>query len=135
MEKFISIKNWLSESFLTVDGKKLPVIFVKKEDWPEGKNDPTEYSTDENAVRIRKGDYDTEKDPMGWLRHELMHYLLDQKGFKDDEKEYPHNAVERKAYEYQFKYLKKLGYKNIEDVPGMGKDSYIEILKKYWKNA
>ena len=83
MEKFISIKNWLSESFLTVDGKKLPVIFVKKEDWPEGKNDPTEYSTDENAVRIRKGDYDTEKDPMGWLRHELMHYLLDQKGFKE----------------------------------------------------
>ena len=116
---------------LTVDGKRLPIHVIKKEDWPKGKSDPTEYSSREKIVRVRE-DYDYKKDMVGWMRHELIHYLLEKKGFKDDGRTYPNNAVEREAYSHQFRYLKAMGYKDIRSVPGLGKDKYIQILKKYW---
>jgi hypothetical protein len=137
MSSFIAFKNWLyeSQSFM-VDGFNVPIHIVKKEDWAEGKTDPTEFSADEDTVRIRD-DYDYKKDPIGWMRHEMMHYKLHHtNGWEDDGKEYPYNSTEEKAYTHQFKYLKKKGYKNYKDVPGFDKsDEYDGILNKYWANA
>ena len=109
---FKSYKNWLNEqNTIKIGNYDLPISIIKKEDWPEGKNDPTEFSSDEDIVRVRE-DYDYKKDPVGWIRHEAMHHKLHHnKGFKDDGKEYPTNNTEEKAYIFQFKYLKNKGYK------------------------
>ena len=133
--KFKSYKNWLNESrLIKVDNYDLPIVIVKKEDWPEGKNDPTEFDSDDNVVRIRS-DYDYKKDPLNWMKHELIHYLLYKKGSKDDGKEYPTNNTERVAYTYQFKKFKRQGIKKFEDLPDLGKKQHEKILKKYWEDA
>jgi len=135
--KFTSYKNWLNErQSINIDGLNVPIHIVKKKDWSEGKKDPTEFSDEEDAVRVRD-DYDYKKDPTGWMRHEMIHYKLHHTtGWKDDEKEYPYNSTEAQAYIYQFKYLKKKGYKNYKDVPGFDKSAeYDNILNKYWQNV
>jgi len=133
--KFTSFKNWLNESeTLKVDGYDLPFVIIPKEKWQEGKNDPTEFSADENVVRVRS-DYDYKKDPLNWMKHELIHYLLHKKGVKDDKKEYPTNNIERVAYTYQFAKFKRQGIKKFEDLPDLGKKHHEKILKKYWEDA
>ena len=136
MYNFTSFKNWLSESqTIKVDNVDLPIIIVKKVDWPEGKDDLTEFDAESNVVRVRS-DYDYKKDPFNNMKHELIHYLLHKKGFKDDGEEYPTNNTEEKAYTYQFKAFKKQGIKNLEDIiDKIGKRHHMETLKKYWNNA
>lgn len=133
--KFTSFKNWINESeILKVDGHDVPFVIIPKEKWQEGKNDPTEYDSADRVVRVRS-DYDYKKDPLNWMKHELIHYLLHKKGSKDDGKEYPTNNTERVAYTYQFKKFKQQGIKKFEDLPNLGKNHHEKILKKYWEDA
>ena len=135
MYKFQTFKEWLNEQqSIKINKESLPIEIIKKEDWPEGKSDPTEFSTNDNIVRVRE-DYDYKKDPQGWMRHEYMHWKLHNSDFEDDGKDYPLNNTEVEAYKYQFKFLKKRGFKNLEDVPGLKKDNYTNILKKYWSES
>ena len=134
--KFTSFKYWLNESqTIKVDNNDLPIMIIKKEDWPEGKNDPTEFDSDNNVVRVRS-DYDYKKDPLNWMKHELVHYLYQKKGIKDDKKGYPKNNIEAAAYTHQFKTFKKQGIKNLEDIiDKLGKRHHLETLKKYWDKS
>lgn len=51
-------------------------------------------------------------------------------------KTYPNNIVEEKAYKTQFNYLKRIGYKTIDQIlkiPTMRhKVEYKTIFKKWW---
>ena len=135
--KFTSFKNWLNESVSTIkiDGYDLPFVVIPKEKWAEGKKDPTEFDGDNSVVRVRS-DYDYIKDPINWMRHELIHYMMHKKGIKDDGKDYPMNNTEVRAYTYQFKEFKKQGVKSLEDIiDKMGKRHHEQILKKYWDQA
>jgi hypothetical protein len=133
---FTSFQHWLNEAqTIKVDNVDLPFVIIPKEKWPERKNDPTEYDSEHSVVRVRS-DYDYKKDPINWMKHELIHYLYHKKGIKDDEKEYPENNTEAAAYKHQFKTFKKQGIKNIEDIiDKLGKKHHLEILKKYWDKA
>jgi len=134
------INDFLNENrnftnFIKFDGITLPIEIISKSNWPNGKHDPTEFSDEDNCVKIRE-DYDYKTDPLGWLRHEYIHYkLYNDKSFKDDGKIYPYNNTESAAYTYQFKYLKKKGYKNLEDIKTLNKNDDLKILKKYWDKA
>lgn len=120
---------------ISVDGNKLPIVIIPRNQWPEGKNDPTEYSSEDKVVRVRD-DYDYKSDPHGWMRHELMHYLQNIKGVEDDQKPYPQNKIERAAYMHQFKYLQNKGHKDIGSTLDLiGKRHHEKILSKYWNEA
>jgi hypothetical protein len=131
-----SVKESLNESkILKIGNVELPFIVVKKENWPEGKNDPTEFNENKGVVKVRS-DYDYKKDPLNWIRHELIHYLYHKKGIADDGKEYPKNNTEEAAYKYQFRFFKKKGIKNLEDIiDKLGKRHHLKVLKKYWDAA
>ena len=106
------------------------IKIVPVNEWPIGKSDVTEYDKEKRIINVRS-DYDYVKDPQGWIVHELKHHELNLTGFKDDDKEYPYNDVERQAYESQFKHLKKLGVNHWRDVI-KNKDQHSKVLERYW---
>lgn len=116
-----------------VDGMDVRIVVVLKGDWPAGKLDPTEYDDASQTIRV-SSDYDYISDPTGWMRHEVQHHKLIVCNFRDDEYEYPYNAVEKQAYTEQFKYLRSKGVDNwLQLMPN--KAQYVKILMKYWNDA
>jgi len=114
------------------------IVKIPKNQWRDGKTDPTEYSYEHKHIRVRD-DYDENEDPAGWMAHEYKHAALDDEGFEDDGLPYPQNSVEREAYISQFKYLKQKGYETLDaafSIPALShKKHHRNILQKYWDMA
>ena len=119
---------------INVDGTELPIVVVPRQQWAQGKTDTTEYSQEGKYVRVRD-DYDYKNDPLGNMRHELMHYMADMNGVQDDNKPYPQNNIEQRAYTNQFKYLQRIGYKDLDSaLQLLGKEHHKDVLQQYWGN-
>jgi|SRR5271157_6447685 len=117
------------ENLMRVAETKIQI--VPQEEWNPHKEDPTEYSSDTNTIRVRN-DYDAKSDPAGWIVHEQTHATMPS----DESGSYPNNPVEEQAYKEQFRYLKSLGYNSVEEIleiPTLShKKDYIELFKTWW---
>ena len=132
VENYEEMKNDILDDLIVVDNS----VF-------EGKDDPTQYCNDRNIIYV-KSNYDVELDKEGWIVHELEHHKHRNK--RDDNRIYPHNKVEKYAYEAQFSELKRRGY-SFKDIQDKSKfptlslkfikydGEYFNILKRYWDNA
>lgn len=109
MEINQDFKDFFKKLNLNVTGFKVKDF---SDSWPKGKSDPSEYRGS-GIIAINPKVYDFQKDPYGWVIHEIGHWFCEKNKIHDDLEEYPFNRVERYAFGFQFLYLSEKNPNNI----------------------
>jgi hypothetical protein len=97
-----------SNSFVIADELLYGVCIdiVPLENWPAGKDDPTQYDAEKNQIQYDPKRISLDNDPAKYFVHERAHAV---KKDDDTQEDYPTNRVEHYAFVTQFYQLIRAG--------------------------